>query len=87
MPSATNPEQIATVLVVDDDIDARERLRGVFEKAGYRALSAARRDVGAAPASRKSLAIWSCSILRCRESTGWRSANFCARSRRPANCR
>ena len=41
MPSATNPQQSATVLVVDDDINAGERLRGTFEKAGYRALSAA----------------------------------------------
>ena len=39
MPSATNPEQSATVLVVDSDSNARERLRGVFEKAGYGALS------------------------------------------------
>src|SRR5258706_254119 len=41
MPSATNPQQNATVLVVDDDANAGERLRGMFEKAGYRALSAA----------------------------------------------
>ena len=41
MPSATNPQQSATVLVVDDDVNAGERLRGMFEKAGYRALSAA----------------------------------------------
>jgi len=41
MPSATNPEQIGTVLVVDDDSDARERLGSVFEKAGYRAFIAA----------------------------------------------
>ncbi len=37
MPSANNPEQAANVLVVDDDIDAGEQLRTVFEKAGYRA--------------------------------------------------
>jgi two-component system NtrC family sensor kinase len=41
MPSATNPQQNATVLVVDDDANAGERLRGMFEKAGYRALRAA----------------------------------------------
>lgn len=41
MPSATNPQQIATVLVLDDDVNAGERLRSMFEKAGYRALSAA----------------------------------------------
>ena len=41
MPSATNPQQSATVLVVDDDVKAGERLRGMFEKAGYHALSAA----------------------------------------------
>jgi len=40
MPSATNPQQSATVLVVDNDVNAGERLRGMFEKAGYRALSA-----------------------------------------------
>jgi two-component system NtrC family sensor kinase len=40
MPPATNPQQNATVLVVDDDNNARERLRGIFEKDGYRALSA-----------------------------------------------
>jgi two-component system NtrC family sensor kinase len=37
MPSATNSDQNVNVLVVDHDIDARERLRIVFEKAGYRA--------------------------------------------------
>jgi two-component system, NtrC family, sensor kinase len=37
MPSAANPDQSANVLVVDEDVDARERLRIVFEKAGYRA--------------------------------------------------
>jgi len=41
MPSATNSKQSATVLVVDDNVNAAERLRGMFEKAGYRALSAA----------------------------------------------
>lgn len=41
MPSANKPNQSASVLVVDDDTKARERLRRVFEKAGYRALSAA----------------------------------------------
>ena len=41
MPSATNPKQDATVLIVDDDVSAGARLRGMFEKAGYRALSAA----------------------------------------------
>ncbi len=40
MPAATNPEQSANVLVVDDDINARERLRSAFEKAGYRAFTA-----------------------------------------------
>ncbi|HEV7472682.1 MAG TPA: ATP-binding protein [Pyrinomonadaceae bacterium] len=41
MPSATNPQQTATVLVVDDDPSAREELRRVFEDAGYRAVGAA----------------------------------------------
>lgn len=41
MPSAINPPQTAAVLVVDDDSNAREELRITFEKAGYRALSAA----------------------------------------------
>ena len=40
MPSATTPTQAATILVVDDDIKTREYLRGIFESAGYRALSA-----------------------------------------------
>lgn len=40
MPSANKPDHGTNVLVVDDDIKARERLRRVFEKAGYRALSA-----------------------------------------------
>jgi two-component system, NtrC family, sensor kinase len=38
MPSVTNPRQTSTVLVVDDDNSARERLCAIFEKAGYRAL-------------------------------------------------
>jgi two-component system NtrC family sensor kinase len=41
MPSATNPQQDATVLIVDDDVSAGERLRSLFQKAGYRALAAA----------------------------------------------
>jgi two-component system NtrC family sensor kinase len=41
MPAAINPQQSATVLVVDDDINAREDLRCVFENAGYHAVSAA----------------------------------------------
>ena len=41
MPSATNPQQDATVLIVDDDVSAGERLRSLFQKAGYRALTAA----------------------------------------------
>lgn len=40
MPSVTNPEQNAAVLVVDDNSHTRERLAGDFAKAGYRALSA-----------------------------------------------
>jgi two-component system NtrC family sensor kinase len=40
MPSVTNPDQAANVLVVDDDIDARERLRTVFENAGYHVSAA-----------------------------------------------
>src|SRR2546426_1522085 len=40
MPSATTPKQIATILIVDHDSSARERLRSSFEKAGYRALVA-----------------------------------------------
>ena len=40
MPSATTPKQIATILIVDHDNSARERLRKSFEKAGYRALGA-----------------------------------------------
>jgi two-component system NtrC family sensor kinase len=38
MPSATNSQPSALVLVVDNDIDARERLGGIFEQAGYRVL-------------------------------------------------
>jgi len=41
MPSATNPQEDATVLIVDDDVVAGERLRAMFEEAGYRALRAA----------------------------------------------
>jgi two-component system NtrC family sensor kinase len=41
MPSATNPEHHATVLVVDDDEAARAHLSTVFEQAGYRAFTAA----------------------------------------------
>jgi two-component system, NtrC family, sensor kinase len=37
MPAASNPQQSAAVLVVDDDIKARERLRRAFEEVGYRA--------------------------------------------------
>lgn len=40
MPAATTSEPNSTVLVIDDDAEARERLRGVFEDAGYRAFSA-----------------------------------------------
>src|SRR6185436_3495950 len=40
MPSATNPQQDAVVLVVDDDRNAGEHLSGIFEKAGYRVLNA-----------------------------------------------
>jgi two-component system NtrC family sensor kinase len=40
MPAATTPEQNSTVLIIDDNADARERLRAVFEAAGYRALGA-----------------------------------------------
>ena len=40
MPSAITPTQAATILVVDDDVNTREYLRGIFETAGYRALSA-----------------------------------------------
>jgi two-component system NtrC family sensor kinase len=40
MPSANDPQQDAAVLVVDDDINARERLCSIFDKAGYRVLSA-----------------------------------------------
>jgi two-component system NtrC family sensor kinase len=40
MPSATNPQQEALVLVVDDDRNAGEKLCGIFERAGYRVLNA-----------------------------------------------
>ncbi|MBA2703429.1 MAG: response regulator [Blastocatellia bacterium] len=40
MPAAINPEKNPTVLVVDDDAEARERLRSAFAEAGYRSLSA-----------------------------------------------
>jgi two-component system NtrC family sensor kinase len=40
MPPATTPKQTATILVVDGDRHARERLRSSFEKDGYRALTA-----------------------------------------------
>ena len=40
MPPVSTPKQTATVLVVDDANDARERLCAIFEKAGYRALVA-----------------------------------------------
>jgi two-component system NtrC family sensor kinase len=41
MPLATNSEQSANVLLVDDDNDARETLRLAFESAGYRVTTAA----------------------------------------------
>jgi two-component system NtrC family sensor kinase len=40
MPSVTNPQQHATVLIVDDDVSASDQLRTMFEKAGYRPLLA-----------------------------------------------
>src|SRR5688572_11313263 len=40
MSVAVTPELNSTVLVIDDDAGARERLCGVFENAGYRGLSA-----------------------------------------------
>ncbi len=40
MPPVNTPRQNATVLVVDDNNVARERLCAIFEKAGYRALVA-----------------------------------------------
>jgi two-component system NtrC family sensor kinase len=40
MPPVSTSKQTATVLVVDDDNSARERLCAIFEKAGYRALVA-----------------------------------------------
>jgi two-component system NtrC family sensor kinase len=45
MPPVSTPKQTTTVLVVDDDNSARERLCAIFEKAGYRALVA--QDVSA----------------------------------------
>src|SRR6267142_2003019 len=41
MPSATTPKPIATILIVDHDSSARERLRSSFEKAGYRTVTVA----------------------------------------------
>ena len=41
MPAAINPQQTATVLVVDDDTNAREQLCRIFQDAGFRALGAA----------------------------------------------
>jgi two-component system NtrC family sensor kinase len=58
MPAATTPNQIVRVLIVDDDADARERLRISFEKAGYRALSAAD-----APSALRSLNKESCDLV------------------------
>src|SRR5256885_13153082 len=58
MPVATTPKQIAKVLIVDDDGDARERLRSSFEKAGYRALSAVD-----APSALRSLNKESCDLV------------------------
>jgi two-component system NtrC family sensor kinase len=58
MPSATNPDQIADVLVVDDDIDARERMCLAFEKAGYRAST-----VGDATAALRSLQKTPCDLV------------------------
>ena len=40
MSVAITPELNSTVLVIDDDAGARERLCGVFENAGFRGLSA-----------------------------------------------
>ena len=40
MPPVSTQKQTATVLVVDDDNNARERLCAIFEKAGFRALVA-----------------------------------------------
>ncbi len=40
MPPVSTPKQTSTVLVVDDENNARERLCAIFEKAGYRALVA-----------------------------------------------
>ena len=41
MPSANNPQQAATILVVDADVNAREDLCRSFENAGYHAIGAA----------------------------------------------
>jgi two-component system NtrC family sensor kinase len=41
MPSATSSQQSGAVLIVNEDNDAREHLRSVFEVAGYTALSVA----------------------------------------------
>jgi two-component system, NtrC family, sensor kinase len=40
MPPANTSESTTTILVVDDDLDARKKLCAGFEKAGYRVLSA-----------------------------------------------
>jgi two-component system NtrC family sensor kinase len=40
MPAAINLLKTPTVLVVDDEEESRERLRGAFAEAGYRSLSA-----------------------------------------------
>ena len=40
MPSAKTPQQTAAVLVVDDNQDAREKLRSIFDAAGYRTVTA-----------------------------------------------
>ena len=40
MPAANSPQQTAAVLVVREDAPQRERLRSIFETAGYRALAA-----------------------------------------------
>ena len=58
MPSATNPQQGATVLIVDDDVNAAERLRIKFERAGYRALSAAETT-----SALRSLQVESCDLV------------------------
>jgi two-component system, NtrC family, sensor kinase len=40
MPAADTSESTTTILVVDDDLDARKKLCAGFENAGYRVLSA-----------------------------------------------